>query len=138
MARYRLLAYAGLALGLGLSSACRAEMSPMTETRSSRDQTAARGDAVEAAFGLWRIADAHGSAYCLVALNRQASGSDYGVHIDSCGMPELGMIRAWRPTEGGFELLRYGSSPGLSFRQTGVDSFETRDGALKASRAVVP
>ena len=110
----------------------------MTETRSSRDQTAARSDAVEAAFGFWRITDAHGSAYCLMALSREASGSDYGVQSESCGIQALATIRAWRPTNDGFELLRPGSAPSLSFRQTGVDSFESRDGALKASRAAVP
>lgn len=138
MAQYRFLAYAGLALGLALSSACRAEISPVTDARSPHDPAVARRDGVEAAIGFWRVTTTQGAAYCLIALNRRPVGSDYGVHVESCGVPALAAIRAWRPTDDGFELLRSGDAPGLGFRQTGEDSFESRDGVLKVSRAAVP
>lgn len=138
MAQYRILAYVGLVLGVALSSACRAEMRPVTEAHSPHDQTAQHEGSVEAAMGFWSVTAPHGRARCMIALNREAAGANYGVYVEACTIKALASITAWRPTREGFELLPSGNAPGLRFRQTGVDNFESHDGVLKVSRAAVP
>ena len=148
MAHCRILAYAGLAFGLALSSACRAEIKPVTEADSPYDQTAhdqapkdqaaPRPGSVGAATGLWSVTAPLGKGQCLIALSSLTVGGDFGVAIETCNIKEMGSVSAWRPTQDGFELVVSGNAPALGFRQTGVDSFESRDGALKVTRAAVP
>lgn len=138
MSRYRIFAYLALAVGIGLSSGCRAETKSVTDARLSADQAARRHGAVNAVMGLWNVAGESGQGGCLIALNATPRGSDFGVHIETCTLKALASVAAWRPTEDGFELVRTDGAPGRAFRQTGVDSFESRDGALKVTRAAVP
>lgn len=89
-------------------------------------------------MGLWSVTAPPSQAHCLIALNSLPVGRDYGVHIEACAIKEMGAVTAWRPTQEGFELVRSGEAAALGFRQTGLDSFESRDGVLKVTRAAVP
>ena len=90
--------------------------------------------ATEEVFGLYGLRRSDGEGVCRIALNRVPTEGGYGVVLGRCDLEVVRGATAWKTVQGGFELLRETGGP-LRFRQTGVDDFETIDGAYRLSRA---
>lgn len=127
------LALIGTSLVLS-AAACRAEDLSMPSPPNATDAASDRMLSTEDVFGLYALRRADGTGACRIALNRVPTEGGYGVVLDRCDLDVVRGATDWTPTRGGFELLR-GSGPTLRFRQTGVDDFETIDGAYRLSRA---
>ena len=129
----RRLALIGLALILS-AAACRAEELAMTPPDpAASDGASDRVLATEEVFGLYGLRRAGGEGACRIALNRVPTDGGFGVVIGRCDLEVVRGAKAWKTVQGGFELLRETGGP-LRFRQTGVDDFETIDGAYRLSR----
>lgn len=92
--------------------------------------------AVEAATGFWRIVSRaeSGEGGCLLALNHLPVADAYGVHLEACSIGLFKKAAAWRPVEGGFELLGPEQAVIIRFRQMGEDVFTAADGRYRMER----
>lgn len=121
-----------LVIASGLTAACEARQgtTPMPE--------AARTDilSIDDATGLWRVIDPDGAGTCLIALSRfSGPGGGYGVQVESCTLPLLARSVAWRPIEGGLELIGASGDRIAAFHQRGVDDFCSVEGGYHLERA---
>jgi hypothetical protein len=95
----------------------------------------------DAVFGLWaaRVTGGpdRGPPACRLGLGRVAQGEAYGVLVEACTAPGLAGARAWRPVEGGFELLDDAGRRLARFQAEGVDAFRSDDGRFRLERARV-
>jgi hypothetical protein len=105
------------------------ESASMTQTAPPEDQFG-----LDAAVGQWTLSQDGSSDTCIFALNRLASPGGYGVQIELCSIAGIGHAVSWRPTDRGFELLDTGGAVVGSYRQTGVDAFESADGTARLER----
>ena len=106
----------------------------MTPTSATPDAASDRVLSTEEVFGLYALRRADGQGTCRIALNRVPTEGGFGVVLGRCDLDVVRGATAWEATRGGFELFRGAGEP-LRFRQTGVDDFETIDGAYRLSRA---
>lgn len=90
---------------------------------------------VEDAQGVWRVSSTSGGGECQISLVNAPSQRDYGVQVERCSLSLFASVSAWRPTQGGFELLGRDGRPIIRFRQTGVDAFVSTDGVYRLERA---
>ena len=92
---------------------------------------------VEASTGFWRVISRSGSGEgdCLLALNRLPVEQAYGVHLEACSIGLFKDAAAWRPVDGGFELLGRDQAVLIRFRKAGEDDFVATDDRYRMERA---
>ncbi len=102
-----------------------------------RNSSAEEATLAEGATGFWRVT-AHseaGEGECLMALNRLPVDGAYGVHLEVCSIGLFKKAAAWRPVDGGFELLGADQTVITRFKKAGEDAFATADDSYRLERA---
>ncbi len=88
------------------------------------------------AAGLWRASSPDRKAACVLALNRLPQTGGFGVHIETCAIPQIAAAAAWRPTPTGVELLGRDGAVLISLRKISHDRFEAVEGLVMEREAV--
>ena len=117
------------------ANACEAGDVSMQTPQTQAASTAAL--TVDEIVGLWRVRAVSGPESCLIALNRLAKGSGYGVHIENCTVPVLSSAVDWRLIPGGFELRAKSGAVVARFQMVDVDHFASVEAGYRMERATI-